>query len=571
MESYGYWTRLGRDRVSRRRLLRTAGIGGVGLAGAALVGCGTDEEEPDDTVAPVTPDPDDDDVAPDPGDPVEGGVLRIHGQDTIGFDPHGNFSFRTHLNQSFFMEGLLEVPIGPGSHPTDFTPVSNVGDTWEMEDEVTFVVQLRNDVHFHDRPPVNGRQLVAEDVSYSYQRMIDMLFTYRDIVEVIAETEVVDDLTLRFTLHEPFADFLGNLANHYNWLVARELDEEFGDMARPEAAIGAGPFMLESYEPNVVQTYVPNPNYFRGAPHVEKVEYLVLPDVATRDSMYRAGDLDIYNVTALSRPAIESAVPDTQWDEHFSNGGGIFYYGNAPGELAEDIRVRQAVNHMVDRDAFLAAFFHDQGTVYNGPPILAAYTDWQVPFEQLPAEAQELWEYDPAKGRRLLDAAGWDFDKTWDLDFSPDYGAFWADSAELIMDFMGEIGIQTRAVAKEYGEWLATGHAGIYDEFAWGPMTPQLSIDAWIWGLFHSQSGVNKAHAQDPRIDELVQRTRVIYDEEERKEAVAEASKYIASQAVYVYMPIGFVNGATSPRVRNFHHKRGYYVGKAARLAWIDE
>ncbi|MPZ98603.1 MAG: hypothetical protein GEU80_04540 [Dehalococcoidia bacterium] len=568
-----YWRRLDRHRLSRRGLLRAAGVTGVGLGAAALIGCGSDDDGDDgDSGTPgggggtATQSP----SSPDASGAVQGGVLRMYGQDPIGFDPHANFSYRTHQNQSFFQEGLLEVPIGPDAQPTDFTAVPNVGEQWEQVDEVTFTVPIQPGVKFHNKPPVNGRELVAEDVRYSYERMVERLFTYRDLVEgVIESMDVVDDHTITFHLTAPYADFTGNLANHYNWIVAHEIDDTFGDAASPEAAVGLGPFMLESYEPNVKTSYVANPDYFRGRPNIDTVEFLVLPDAATRESMMRSGDLDTTSIATLTRASIEGTNPDLQWAEYYSNGGDIFYWNSGPGDFAEDVRVRQAFALAVDRQAWLDSFYLGAGTIHNGPPVLAAYGDWQVPLEDL-GEGARFWEYDPDESRKLLTAAGFDFERTYKMDGTAAYGAATVDRMQLAIDMLGEVGVKLETNLKEYGDWLATGHAGIYEDFAFGPMTPQLSIDAWVWGLFHSSSGVNKSHLVDPRIDELVDATRTLYDVEERKAAVAEASKYIAEVVPYVYPPAGIGNYAAQPWLKNYGAKAGYYPGKTVREAWVE-
>src|SRR5690606_23717372 len=196
-----YWSRMHRHRLSRRGLLRAAGVSGVGLGAAALIGCGSDDDGDDGGgggggtptgggASPATTTP----SSPDTSAAVQGGTLRMYGQDPIGFDPHANFSYRTHQNQSFFQEGLLEVPIGPDAEAADFVAVPNVGEQWEQVDEVTFTVPIQPGIKFHNKEPVNGRELVAEDVRYSYERMVDRLFTYRDLIEgVVDSMDVVDD------------------------------------------------------------------------------------------------------------------------------------------------------------------------------------------------------------------------------------------------------------------------------------------------------------------------------------------------------------------------------------------
>lgn len=567
-----HWKRAG-TRTSRRTLFRSTAIAGTGLAAAALIGCGDsdDDEGTEGGAGTGTAGTTETQAPAATGEAKTGGTIRMYGQDPIGFDPHANFSYRTHQNMSFIHEGLFEVPVGPGTNPTDFSAVPNVAESSEMQDEVTFVVTMQPGVKFQNKDPLNGREVVADDIIYSYQRMVDKKFAYRDLIEgVVQDMQAVDDHTLKFTLTQPYADFPPNLANHYNWIVAHELDDKFGDLSSPDAAIGLGPFMLDSYEPNVKVTYVANPDYFRGRPNVDSVEYLVLPEVATRDSMFRSGELDLVTITTLSRQSIEQSNADTQWTEYFTNGGEIFYYRCDEGQFANDIRVRQAINMAIDRQAWLDSFYLGDGTIYNGPPVLAAYGDWQVPLEELSPEAQALWAYSPDEATKLLNAAGFDLERTYKVDGTAGYGAATVDRMQLAMDMLGQIGIKTEANLKEYGDWLATGHIGVYDDFAFGPMTPQLSLDAWVWGLFHSTSGVNKAHFTDPEIDRLVDATRSLYDDDERKEAIHEANRYIAGQGIYVYAPQGTTHYAAQPWIKNFSPKGGYYPGKTVREAWID-
>ena len=90
----------------------------------------------------------------------------------------------------------------------------------------------------------------------------------------IAKVEAVDRYTVRFTLKEPFAWFLDMLANPMTGaIIARECVEKFGDLKKPEAVIGTGPWMLEAYNPNTSLTLVRNPNYFvAGLPYIDRVE-----------------------------------------------------------------------------------------------------------------------------------------------------------------------------------------------------------------------------------------------------------------------------------------------------------
>src|SRR5713101_5611109 len=96
-------------------------------------------------------------------------------------------------------------------------------------------------------------------------------------------------------LKEPYVWLLDVLAtSKAMWIIAREVVEKFGDLKKPESAIGTGPFLLERYEPNVKTVFRRHPEYFlKDLPSVDGVEWLVLDDPSTALAMYRTGQLDL--------------------------------------------------------------------------------------------------------------------------------------------------------------------------------------------------------------------------------------------------------------------------------------
>ena len=114
------------------------------------------------------------------------------------------------------------------------------------------------------------------------------------MLDPVDRVEVVDRYTVKFVLKEPFVWLVETLANPIGtWIVAPEVVQHFGDLKKPESAIGTGPFLLERYEPNVKTVFTRNPTYFRTPePYVDGVEWLVLEDESTGLAMYRTGQLD---------------------------------------------------------------------------------------------------------------------------------------------------------------------------------------------------------------------------------------------------------------------------------------
>ncbi|PYM75783.1 MAG: hypothetical protein DME03_10340, partial [Candidatus Rokuibacteriota bacterium] len=196
--------------------------------------------------------------------PKRGGIFRICSQlDPVGFDPHQTLAFTTMTMLSFTHSRLLKVKAGPAVRPGTYPIETDVAESWTRTGDTTYVFKLRRGVRWHPKPPVNGRELTADDVKYTYERFLSIKGNgNRPTLEDVDKIEALDRYTVKFTLKEPFAWFLDALASTSAWLIAREAVEKFGDLKRAEAVIGTGPWMLERYEPNVKLTFVRNPSYF---------------------------------------------------------------------------------------------------------------------------------------------------------------------------------------------------------------------------------------------------------------------------------------------------------------------
>ena len=229
------------------------------------------------------------------GQPKRGGILRAWGYDPPHFDPQLTINGKTHNTVSFVYSTLVRYKVGPEIPPGTFIVEPHLAERWESPDDTTYVFHLRQGVTWHNKPPVNGRELVAEDVKFTYDRFLtESGNANRYLLDSVDRIEVVDRYTVKFLLKEPYVWLLDVLAtSKAMWIIAREVVEKFGDLKKPETAIGTGPFLLERYEPNVKTVFKRNPDYFRtGQPYVDGVEWVVLSDDSTGLAMYRTGQLD---------------------------------------------------------------------------------------------------------------------------------------------------------------------------------------------------------------------------------------------------------------------------------------
>ena len=227
--------------------------------------------------------------------PKRGGTLSVRAWDPPHFDQSMVHAYKTHVVVSFTHSRLLKHRAGPGVRPGSLVLEGDLAESWTQPSDTTYVFKLRRGVRFHAKPPVNGRELTAEDVKYTFERMLTETGSNASMYRSIAKIEAVDRYTVRFTLSEPFAWFLEMVASPMaGGIIARECVEKFGDLKKPEAVIGTGPWMLDSYKPNVSITLVRNPAYFvAGLPYIDRVELIVDEDNASRMAAFLSGRYDL--------------------------------------------------------------------------------------------------------------------------------------------------------------------------------------------------------------------------------------------------------------------------------------
>ena len=228
--------------------------------------------------------------------PKRGGTLSLRLWDPPHWDPHLTVSYKTHVLHTFSHSRLLRHRAGPSVAPGTFTFEGDLAESWSQPNETTYVFKLRRGVRWQNKPPVNGRELTADDVKYSLERFINEKGNAnRYMLASVDRVEAPDKYTVRVVLKEPFAWFLDMIANPMAvCVVARECVEKLGDLKKWEAVVGTGPWMLDSYRPNVGVSYVRNPTYFQsGLPYIDRVEVTVDEDNASRMAAFISGKYDI--------------------------------------------------------------------------------------------------------------------------------------------------------------------------------------------------------------------------------------------------------------------------------------
>src|SRR6266571_7671268 len=158
--------------------------------------------------------------------PKRGGVIRIAEREAPSLDPHLSISFLTHSYVSLAYSLLVRFPYGPEQKsPTDFSILPDLAEKWTVsKDGLAYTFHLRKGVRFHNKPPVNGREVEAADVKFSLERFLAKS-GFRERLELVQSIDIPDTYTVRITLKEPYAPFLNHLANPtYCSILPREAE-----------------------------------------------------------------------------------------------------------------------------------------------------------------------------------------------------------------------------------------------------------------------------------------------------------------------------------------------------------
>ena len=190
--------------------------------------------------------------------PVEGGVLKVaFSADPAGFDPALGPSGMSHVVIEQVYSTLMSVD-------PDAVPYLDLAESYEASDDgLTYTFKLRDGVKFHD-----GSPLTAEDVKFTFDRLRapDSGYSYKSQVETIASVDVVDPLTVKFTLSSPTGPFLTYMAFPGSSIVPKALVEGGHDLnSNP---VGSGPFKFVSYQPRSMVKFEKNADFYEaGKPH----------------------------------------------------------------------------------------------------------------------------------------------------------------------------------------------------------------------------------------------------------------------------------------------------------------
>ena len=452
--------------------------------------------------------------------------------------------------------------------------IGRLAESWDISpDGLTYTFHIRKGVHWHDKPPMNGRELTAKDIEYNFHRMLGLgkfteagACTFGQCVDLLLSipwesVTATDDWTVVMKLKEPYLAALRYmLVDYFVYIMPPEVIEQHGDTQDWRNLVGTGPFMLTDVVEESSLTYVKNPNYWgydekypnNRLPYIDEFRVLVIPEEASIVAALRSGKVD-YRTWAQSLDQIESLKqtnPEIVAHEWWFRSSDSF----APNHRVppfNDINVRRAMQMALDNETIAATYW--KGYANTTPHGLIRVNGYHIPFEEWDEEVKQYYRYDPEAAEKLLDEAGYPrgADGTR-FKTTLNYGA-WAtlDYAEIAATYWAAIGVDVEIDAlssAEYHErlWSRTGE-GIYSAIAGNLFDPVM-----MGGWYHSDDMWNRGGSQWPELDAIVEAALAAPTDEEQKRLIAEADKYAMSRHWLIFGPISPVWVLVQPWIKGY-------------------
>lgn len=451
--------------------------------------------------------------------------------------------------------------------------VPDLAERWEVSpDAQTWTFSLRKGVKFHNVPPVNGRELVADDIKYSYERlMAGASSIWKQAYSFIDKIEVVDKYTVRFQLKKPSASALYRFADgEAAWMVAKEVVEGLGDQygKTEKGLIGTGPFLVESYDRGVGLKYKRNPDYFgsgvSGTPYLDRLEPLIINDAAARLAAFLSKQIDYTSVPKDDLDRVKSGVSGVQIIENKGSNtdGGVII--NVTKPPFDNVKVRQALKYGVSQQRIVDDLFKGAGTwnafIPNG------LTSWALSQD----EVKQIYKYDPEKAKQLLTEAGYSTGFKSDILVFSGYNQVYIDTTEFVVADLKKVGIDLTLKlepvaagrkAVEEGNFFLNNSAHITgvepDEFAKDGLVPGGSR--------------NFFRLNDPKLTDLANKQTVMVNQAERKKVVDEISRYVGDIAIFVPVPTQWSYNAAQSYVKNYFPDNIVTDEPVETFIWLDK
>jgi peptide/nickel transport system substrate-binding protein len=499
----------------------------------------------------------------DEGEPVDGGTLSVAAtSDGDTLDPLASASFNVHNRVGLASSRLLKPDMSTEYAFGEAPLVGDLAEDWEISDDgLTYTFYLREGVTWHDIPPVNGREFVADDVVATFEAIQAGGFQAYMLTPVTS-IEAPDDYTVVLTLSEPFAPLENYMASHHMWILPQEAFEGGYDPATQ--VIGTGPFQMVEWDRGVTTVYEKNPNYYEeGIPHVDGVQMPVVTDQGARIAAFRADETQLIGaVSPQETESLLSALPDAELNTEIS-GSPLMMFFNMEAEPYDQLEVREAIGMAIDREALGEALF---GNGARTGPVQRSLPKFALSEEEL----AEYQQYDPEAAEQMLADAGVT-DLNMSIMVTAGYGPRIVSAAEWIVEDLAQVGINAQIEVVDYATYIGQRWANVEYDVAVGLQTPFQEPDEWLYAQYHTDGSRNWWNISDPELDAMVEEQRTILDEDERIAQVQDTQRWMLENLQNPLQVWGYdTEVIVGPTVNGYHTQPQYGMNHYAYL-WLGE
>ncbi|NLE75556.1 MAG: hypothetical protein GX605_02240 [Chloroflexi bacterium] len=489
---------------------------------------------------------------------TRGGVVEIGlNREPDSLDPHVSSSrYDGHVEWVVY-QGLACL------HPEKLTYEPSLATSWEQAaDGKSLVVKLREGIKFHD-----GTDFNAEAVKINIERIMNPDTKSENSVFAqgpLESVEVVDNYTVKFTYSEPFGQIGAALAAA--WMISPAAIQEHGQ-ALYNHMVGTGPFKFVEWEARSHVTverfeeYVPDAcDTHEGPAYLEKVTWRFIPENSTRMAALQAGQVDMVRSIPADQWNIWAGNPNFKTAKTPQGGIGSAIMLNTTKPPTDDLRVRQALNYMLDRKQIILGYYAGINSPQPGP--LSPFTLGYEP-------KSELYPFDPEKGLALLEEAGWKINEATgkmenaageQMKFEFLILTSAQDMAVVTKGLLEEYGIACDIIAEDNPAQQQHGQQGLYHFVGmfWSSLMPTLAIQ--LFSCENVGSGWNFGQYCSEETEELFNKSKTEIDFDKSIDLLKQAQIKLAEDAAVFPIAVAEVLWAMEQDIMGFRTLGGEQV-----------
>jgi peptide/nickel transport system substrate-binding protein len=388
--------------------------------------------------------------------------------------------------------------------------------SWSVSsDQLWWNFHLRKGVTFQD-----GSPFTADDVVYSYRRIIDEKLANVDKFSAVTEVTAPNEDTVLIRVKQPTPNLLTNLGGFKGMAIVQRKNVESGQIATHP--VGTGPFAFASQRSGDSIILRANENYWGPPPKVPGVTFRFISEPSTALSALQAGEIDWTDSIPTQRVAQLKNDDSIKLAATPSND--YWYLAlNEAREPWKDARVRQAIAYAIDRKAIVQATSY--GTATANQLAIPEGNPWYTPYD--------TYRYDINKAKSLLGEAGAS-PENLDMLVTSEYPET-VTAAQVIADNLKPLGITVNIRTVDFATWLDEQNNGNFDMLMMGWLG-NIDPDDFYYAQHHTDGSSNAQKFSNPDVDRLLDAGRVEANQQARHDDYAKAATIIADQVSYIYL-----------------------------------